>query len=67
MKEEFKKLERLIKLLPKDLLNALGSIYKKNSELVAKNAELIVENKELKKQLSICKNDHGKKTTHLNG
>lgn len=59
MKEEFKKLEKLIRLLPKDLLSALSSIYKKNTELVA-------ENKELKKQLSICKKNHGQKETDLN-
>lgn len=53
MKEEFNKLEKLIRLLPKDLLSALSSIYKKNTELVA-------ENKELKKQLSICKKNHDK-------
>jgi len=59
MKGDLARLEELIRLLPKDLLDVLQRIY-------SRNLELVKENKKLKRQLTICNKDHGQKTTDLN-
>ncbi len=51
MKGDLARLEELIRLLPKDLLDVLQRIYSRNLELVKENKELKKTIKNLQKKL----------------